>query len=126
MSLNASPGGVAVAAPPRPSPLLAFAELRARLLLRRLRGRGGIPELVARIALFAVAVPAGLAFAVLAGAGAWRAVRGGPGLQSEVAVAALASAIGVDAPEVVTLICVPFASVITSVLLLAALVASVI
>ena len=36
----------------RPSPLLAFAELRARLLLRRLRGRGGIPELVARIALF--------------------------------------------------------------------------
>jgi ABC-2 type transport system permease protein len=44
---------------------------------------------VARIALFAVAVPAGLAFAVLAGAGAWRAVRGGPGLQTEVAVAAL-------------------------------------
>ena len=47
----------------RPSPLLAFAELRARLLVRRLRGRGGIPELVARIALFAVAIPAGLGFA---------------------------------------------------------------
>lgn len=73
----------------RPSPLLAFAELRARLLLRRLRGRGGIPELVARIALFAVAIPAGLLFAALSGAGAWRAVRAGSGVQADVAVAAL-------------------------------------
>jgi ABC-2 type transport system permease protein len=81
--------GEVVPAPARPWPLLAFVELRARLLLRRLRGRGGIPELVARIALFAVAIPAGLVFAALAGAGAWRAVRAGVGLQSDIAVAAL-------------------------------------
>lgn len=73
----------------RPSPLAAFAELRARLLLRRLRGRGGIPDLVARIALFVVAIPAGLVFAALSGAGAWRAVKVGSGLQADVAVAAL-------------------------------------
>ncbi len=72
----------------RPSPLLAFAELRARLLVRRLRGRGGIPELVARIALFAVAIPAGLGFAALSGVGAWKAVHSGPGL-AEISVAAL-------------------------------------
>ena len=88
MSVAAERAGVAAPAS-RPSPLVAFAELRARLLLRRLRGRGGIPELVARIALFAVAVPAGLAFAALAGAGAWRAVRVGTGFQADVAVAAL-------------------------------------
>ena len=70
------------------SPLLAFAELRARLLVRRLRGRGGIPELVARIALFAVAIPMGLVFAALSGAGAWKAVRSGPAL-AEISVAAL-------------------------------------
>jgi ABC-2 type transport system permease protein len=68
--------------------LVAFAELRARLLLRRLRGRGGIPELVARITLFVIAIPAGLVFAALAGAGAWRAVKIGVGLQAEVTVAA--------------------------------------
>jgi ABC-2 type transport system permease protein len=73
----------------RPSPVLAFVELRARLLWRRLRGRGGVPELVARIALFAVALPAGVALAVLAGTGAWKAVRAAPGLRSEVAVAGL-------------------------------------
>jgi ABC-2 type transport system permease protein len=72
-----------------PSPLAAFAELRVRLLLRRLRGRGGIPELVARIALFVVAIPAGLVFAILSGAGAWRAVKAGAGLHAEIAVAAL-------------------------------------
>jgi ABC-2 type transport system permease protein len=71
------------------TPLAAFAELRARLLLRRLRGRGGIPELVARIALFVVVIPAGLVFAGLSGAAAWRAVRVGTGLQAEIAVAAL-------------------------------------
>jgi ABC-2 type transport system permease protein len=75
--------------PARPSPLLAFAELRGRLLWRRLRGRGGIAEVVARLALLAVAVPAGLAFAALAGAGAYKAVRSGPGLRAEVSVAAL-------------------------------------
>jgi ABC-2 type transport system permease protein len=77
------------APPPRRSALPAFAELRARLLLRRFRGRGGVPELVARIALFALAVPAGLVFASLAGAGAWSAVRAGTGARAEIAVAAL-------------------------------------
>lgn len=72
-----------------PSPFLAFAELRARLLWRRFRGRGGIPELVARIALFVVALPAGVVFAALAGAGAFQAVRAGPGARVEIAVAAL-------------------------------------
>jgi ABC-2 type transport system permease protein len=88
----AAESALGAAVPPRGppgAPLLAFAELRARLLWRRLRGRGGIPELVARIALFVIAIPAGLAFAALAGAGAWRAVRSGPGLGSDVAVAAL-------------------------------------
>ncbi len=77
--------------PPR-STLPAFAELRARLLWRRFRGRGGIPELVARIALFAIAIPAGLVFASLAAAGAWQAVRAGGegrGRVSEIAVAAV-------------------------------------
>jgi ABC-2 type transport system permease protein len=69
-----------------PSQLLAFAELRARLSWRRFKGRGGVLELVARIALLAVAVPAGVAFAGLAGAGAWQAVREG---NAQIAVAAL-------------------------------------
>lgn len=77
-------------APARPpSPLLAFAELRVRLLWRRLRGRGGIPELVARIVLFAVVIPSGLVLAALAGAGAYQAVRAGQGTRAVVAVAAL-------------------------------------
>ena len=87
MIAGAEPAGPGPAR--EPSLLVAFAELRARLLLRRLRGRGGIPELVARIALFVVAVPAGLVFAALSGAGAWRAVKAGVGLQAEIAVAAL-------------------------------------
>jgi len=73
----------------RPSQLLAFVELRARLLWRRLRGRGGVAELVARVALFAVAVPAGVVFAVLAGTGAWKAVRSAPGVRADIAVTAL-------------------------------------
>jgi ABC-2 type transport system permease protein len=73
----------------RTSPLLALVELRARLLWRRLRGRGGIPDLVARVALFAIALPAGAAFAALAGAGAFKAVRSWPAVRSDVAVAAL-------------------------------------
>jgi ABC-2 type transport system permease protein len=86
------PGGSgrgSAAPPPVARPLVAFAELRARLLWRRLRGRGGIPELVARVALFAVAIPAGLVFAALSAAGAWKAVRAAPGARAEIAVAAL-------------------------------------
>lgn len=71
------------------SELLAFAELRARLFWRRLRGRGGVVEIVARVALFALAVPAGIGFAGLAASGAWQAVRAGQGLRVQVAVAAL-------------------------------------
>jgi ABC-2 type transport system permease protein len=69
--------------------LRALAELRLRLLLRRLRGRGGIPELVARLVMFVVAIPAGLAFAVLAGLGSWQAVRAGEGLRAVVPAMAL-------------------------------------
>jgi ABC-2 type transport system permease protein len=94
--MRAAPGGsglaVASAAPParrRRSQLLAFAELRARLSWRRFKGRGGRAELVARIALYVVAVPAGLLFAALAAAGAWQAVREARGLAAEIAVAAL-------------------------------------
>jgi ABC-2 type transport system permease protein len=71
------------------SPLVAFAELRARLFWRRLRGRGGVVELVARIVLFALAIPSGVAFAGLAAAGAWQAVRAGQGPRARIAVTAL-------------------------------------
>ena len=92
--MSTAPGeGAASVAPPgrrrRPSQLLALGELRARLSWRRFRGRGGVAELVARIALYAVAVPAGLAFAALAAAGAWQAVREARGLAAQLAVAAL-------------------------------------
>jgi ABC-2 type transport system permease protein len=70
-------------------PLLAFAELRARLFWRRIRGRGGVVDLVSRIVLFALAIPSGLAFAGLAAAGAWQAVRAGQGVRARIAVAAL-------------------------------------
>ena len=71
------------------APFSAFAELRARLFWRRLRGRGGLGDLVARLVLLALAIPSGLVFAGLAGAGAWQAVRVGQGLRAHVAVAAL-------------------------------------
>ncbi|MFY3745268.1 hypothetical protein ACOQFB_15245 [Anaeromyxobacter sp. Red801] len=70
-------------------PLRALAELRLRVLWRRLRGGSGVPELVARIATFAFAIPAGLVFAGLTGAGAYQAARAGPGLRSSIPVAAL-------------------------------------
>jgi ABC-2 type transport system permease protein len=69
--------------------LKALAELRVRLLWRRLRGAGGIPELVARIAVLVVVIPAGLVFAGLAATGAFHAVRAGGGLRSTVPAAAL-------------------------------------
>jgi ABC-2 type transport system permease protein len=69
--------------------LRALAELRWRLLLRRLRGPGGVPEMVARFALYVIAIPAGLAFAALASVGAFQAVRAGRGLQATVPIAAL-------------------------------------
>ncbi|BDG06622.1 hypothetical protein [Anaeromyxobacter oryzae] len=69
--------------------LSAFAELRFRLLWRRLRGRQGIPDLVARIVAFAVAIPAGLVFAAAAGWAAFQAVRAGDGLRAQVPTVAL-------------------------------------
>lgn len=71
------------------TPLAAFAELRARLFWRRLRGRGGVTDAVARIVLFALAIPSGLVFAGLAAAGAWQAVKAGQGARAQIAVAAL-------------------------------------
>jgi len=71
------------------SALLAVAELRGRLLWRRLTGRGGIGEGVARVALFLLALPLGAAFATALGVGTWQAVRAGRGLRVEVAAAAV-------------------------------------
>ncbi|HVO19004.1 MAG TPA: hypothetical protein VMU15_07100 [Anaeromyxobacter sp.] len=72
----------------RTSPLRALAELRFRLTLRRLRGRSGVPEIVARAVLLVMALPAGAAFALLAGTGAFQAVRG-RGMPPALAAAAL-------------------------------------
>jgi ABC-2 type transport system permease protein len=69
--------------------LRAFSELRLLLLWRRLKGRGGVPELVAKILLFAIAIPAGLAFASFTAFGSYHAVRAGHGLRATVPVTAL-------------------------------------
>jgi ABC-2 type transport system permease protein len=73
----------------RDSPLAAFVELRLRLGLRRLRGRGGVPELVARILSYAVLLPAGLLFAGLMAAGTHHAARAGRGLQVDLPVSSM-------------------------------------
>jgi ABC-2 type transport system permease protein len=69
--------------------LAAVAELRFRLLVRRLRSRGGTAEGVARVVLYAMAVPLALVFAGLVSAGSYRAARAGTGLQATVAVTSL-------------------------------------
>lgn len=69
--------------------LAALAELRMRLLWRRLRGRGGTLELVARVTAFAIVLPAAAVLAVLAGTGTFHAVRAGRGLRADVPVSAL-------------------------------------
>jgi len=76
-------------APLRDSPLAAFAELRFRLAWRRLRGRGGVPELVARLVSFLVLVPAGLLLAGLVAMGTWRAARAGQGILATIPLNAL-------------------------------------
>lgn len=73
----------------REGPLAALVELRFRLAMRRLRGRGGVPELVARVLNYLVIIPAALAFAGLVGAGLYRAARAGRGLQVELPVTAV-------------------------------------
>ncbi|WP_242360808.1 hypothetical protein [Anaeromyxobacter sp. SG17] len=87
--MSAGEGGRAPAPPGALGTLRALAELRWLLLLRRLRRPGGVPEVVARVALYVVAVPAGLAFAALTGIGTYQAVRAGRGLQATVPIAAL-------------------------------------
>jgi ABC-2 type transport system permease protein len=67
----------------------AVTELRLRLLWRRLRGRGGVPELVAKILLYAVALPAALVFAGIVGAGAYRAAHVASGVFVDATVAGL-------------------------------------
>jgi ABC-2 type transport system permease protein len=57
------------------SVFLALAELRLRLTVRRLLGRGGVQDLVARSVMIALAVPTGLVFAALAGRGVFFALR---------------------------------------------------
>jgi len=69
--------------------LRPVAEIRARLLWRRLTTRGGVAEGVARVALLVLALPLGVAFAVALGAGTYQAVRSGRGLQVDVASAAV-------------------------------------
>jgi ABC-2 type transport system permease protein len=81
--------GGAPRATPEGHALCAFAELRARLFWRRVHGPAGVPELVARIVLFVVAVPGGLVLAALAGTGAFSAVRARHGVVAELAVAGL-------------------------------------
>jgi len=73
----------------RDTPLAAFVELRFRLGLRRLRGRGGVPELVARIISYAVLLPASVVFAGLVGLGTYQAARAGRGLRVDVPVSAI-------------------------------------
>lgn len=73
----------------RDTPLAAFVELRLRLGLRRLRGRGGVPELVARILSYLVLLPAAVIFAGLMGAGTYRAAQAGRGVQVDLPVSAM-------------------------------------
>jgi len=73
----------------RDGPLAAFVELRFRLGLRRLRGRGGVPELVAKVISYAVLLPAGVLFAGLVAAGTYQAARAGRGLRVDVPVSAI-------------------------------------
>jgi hypothetical protein len=69
--------------------MAAFAELRFRLAWRRLRGRGGVPDLVARLISFLVVVPAGLVLAGLVGVGTYRAAKAGQGLLATIPLNAL-------------------------------------
>jgi len=78
-------------APPRArtATLRALAELRLRLALRRLRGRGGVLDLAARTVMLVMAVPVAVVFASVLGVTAFRAVRAG----GEVAAAVAAPAV---------------------------------
>lgn len=71
------------------TPLGAFVELRFRLGLRRLKGQGGVPELVARVLSYVVLLPAGVLFAGLVAAGTYQAAKAGRGLKVDVPVSAI-------------------------------------
>jgi ABC-2 type transport system permease protein len=73
----------------RDTPAAAFAELRLRLALRRLKSASGVPELVARVVSYLVLLPAGVVFAILVGLGTYRSARVGHGLQVDLPLAAL-------------------------------------
>ena len=70
-------------------PLGAFLELRMRLALRRFRGRGGVPELVARVLSYVMVAPAAVVLASLVGIGTYQAARAGRGRLVDVSVAAI-------------------------------------
>jgi ABC-2 type transport system permease protein len=67
----------------------AVVELRFLLAWRRLRAPGGTAEGVARVVLYAMAVPLGLVFAALVAAGSYRAARIGVGIQVAIPVSAI-------------------------------------
>jgi len=75
----------------RDTPLAAFTELRLRLTWRRLLGRRGIGELVAKVIAYLLLLPIGLVAAVGIGAGAYHAARGvrGGGVQGDIQVTAM-------------------------------------
>ena len=69
--------------------LAAVAELRGRVFLRRLRGKGGAAEGIALLLLFLLAIPGSLVFAAMVGAGSFRAARTGHGAQVSISLAAI-------------------------------------
>jgi ABC-2 type transport system permease protein len=71
------------------SPLRAFIELRGLLLVRRFLSRRGLPELVARVVVFAITGFLALLFAGAVAAGTWRGVRLGRGLEAEMGITAV-------------------------------------
>ena len=69
--------------------LAAFAELRARLLWRRMRGRAGVPELVARVVIWLAVIPLGILFGLLTGSAAYYSVRAGTGMRATLSATTL-------------------------------------
>ena len=69
--------------------LRALVELRVRLFWRRLRGLPGLAEGVALALLFLAAIPIGLVFSGMVGAGSFRAARSMRGLPVDVGVPAV-------------------------------------
>jgi hypothetical protein len=66
-----------------------LAELRFLLAWRRLRSRRGVAEGIAQIALFVLALPASVVFAILIASGSFRVARHGHGLSASLALGAM-------------------------------------